>query len=153
MIAYHLVQEAYLNLLRTAEVCFLPTKQCVVVRNSTWSYKMHDLLTRLTWSTSSWYECLGPTFGKIETMPWTESTMIHLFSCTTVYPKFLLQTEHYVDLCSNYTPLALSVLISGLLWEPPDHPQPKTAIEVVPLSHRSSASRSSSSIIVFSCKF
>ena len=53
MIAYHQVQEAYLNLLHIAEVCLLPTKQCVVVRNSTRSYKMHGVLTRLTWSTSS----------------------------------------------------------------------------------------------------
>jgi hypothetical protein len=58
--------------------------------------------------------------------------MSHLFSCTIVYPKFLPQIEHYVDLCTNYTPPALSVLISGLLQEPPDHPQPKTAIQVVP---------------------
>ena len=52
VIAYHWVQEAYLNLLRTAEVYLHPTKQCVVVINSTRSYKMHGVLTRLTWSTT-----------------------------------------------------------------------------------------------------
>jgi hypothetical protein len=46
--------------------------------------------------------------------------------------KFLHQTQNYIDLCTIYTPAALSALILGILWEPLDHLQPKIAIHVMP---------------------